>query len=85
MLPRMGFMTRPILHAVWKRIYGYLVRLPVRMGILGVLLVFHSYLLYRFWMDQNIILVLSLLIPIGIFSYRLMFYGRRLLIRARHH
>ncbi len=78
-------MVRQILDALWKRIYPYIVRLPVRMSILGVLLVFHSYLLYRFWIEKNILLVLSLFIPIGIFSYRLVFYGRRLLILARHH
>lgn len=54
------------------------------MSILGVLLVFHSYLLYRFWTEQNLILVFSLFIPIGIFSYRLVVYGRRLVIIARH-
>ena len=78
-------MVRQILGALRKRIYPYIVRLPVRMSILGVLLVFHSWLLYRFWIEQNLILVLSLFIPIGIFSYRLVFYGRRLLIIARHH
>ena len=78
-------MVRQILDAAWKRIYRYIVRLPVRMSILGVLLVFHSYLLYRFWTEQNLILVFSLFIPIGIFSYRLVVYGRRLVIIARHH
>ena len=78
-------MVRQILGALWKRIYRYIVRLPVRMSILGVLLVFHSYLFYRFWIEQNLILVFSLLIPIGIFSYRLVVYGRRLFIIARHH
>ncbi len=78
-------MVRQTLDAVWKRIYRYIVRLPVRMSILGVLLVFHSYLLYRFWTEQNLILVFSLFIPIGIFSYRLVVYGRRLVIIARHH
>ncbi len=78
-------MVRQILDALWKRIYPYIVRLPVRMSILGVLLVFHSFLFYRFWIEMNIILVLSLLIPIGIFSYRLVFYGRRLIMIARHH
>ena len=76
---------RQILDAIWKRIYRYIVRLPVRMSILGVLLVFHSYLLYRFWTEQKLILVFSLFIPIGIFSYRLVYYGRRLFIIARHH
>ncbi len=55
------------------------------MSILGVLLVFHSYLFYRFWTEQNLILVFSLLIPIGIFSYLFVVYGRRLVIIARHH
>ncbi len=78
-------MVRQILDALRKRIYPYIVRLPVRMSILGVLLVFHSYLLYRFWTEQHLILVFSLFIPIGIFSYRLVFYGRRLFIMARLH
>ena len=77
-------MLRQTLDAAWKGIYRYIVRLPVRMSILGVLLVFHSYLLYRFWTEQNLILVFSLFIPIGIFSYRLVVYGRRLVIIARH-